>query len=711
MTSVLVVGSGGREHALAWKLGQSPAVDRVYVAPGNAGTARDAENVPVAATDLPGLVRFVAERDILLTVIGPEAPLALGLADALRAQGRLVVGPGAAAARLESSKSFAKDIMRRAGVATAPYRVFDRPEDARRHLQRAAYPLVVKADGLAAGKGVTVCTSRTEAEGAVEALMVAGVHGDAGKRVVIEAALTGPEVSLLALVDGTRMVPLPSAQDHKRLGDSDTGPNTGGMGAYAPVPSIDEEECIRLVAITMQPAIELLAEMDMPYRGILFAGLMLTPEGPRVLEYNCRSGDPETQVVLPLLADDLFPWLVMTAGGKLHGRPQALRGSAVGVVLAAAGYPDTPRTGLPIEGLEALAPGVVAFHAGTALDSSGRIVTAGGRVLTIVGMGRNVDDAAEKAYTAPVHFDGMQYRTDIAWQARQMSGFGYQVSDAGQGGQSFGPPPHEVSVLGTTLGRDCGSRPCPPGGVSATGADFGNQTFDEGGQGREPQSLPNLFADSWQSLNGHGHSATPHIGVLASGAGSNLQALIDAQTDCRLEAEIAAVVSHNRAAGSLARARVAGIPAFALPLEARRDLAARAALERELLVVLAPFHLDLLVLAGWMLILSEEFLDRCGCPIINVHPALLDSVDGPVLRGMHAVRDALAHGLPFTGVTVHRVTPAIDAGPILLSERVPILPDDTEDSLYARIKPVEHRLLVDAVQMMLRSAVPGGVHA
>jgi phosphoribosylamine--glycine ligase len=689
MTSVLVVGSGGREHAFAWKLRQSPAVDRVYIAPGNAGTAREAENVPIAATDIPALVRFVAERDIMLTVVGPEAPLALGLADALRADGRLVVGPGAAAARIESSKSFAKDLMRRAGVATAPYRVFDRVEDARRYLARASYPLVVKADGLAAGKGVTVCSSRAEAEAAVDALMVARIHGDAGKRVVIEQALTGPEVSLLALVDGTRVVSLPAAQDHKRLGDGDTGPNTGGMGAYAPVPALDEDECCRLAGETIQPVAELLTSMGMPYRGILFAGLMLTPEGPHVLEYNCRSGDPETQVVLPLLVDDLFPWLIMAAGGRLYGRPQTLRGSAVGVVLAAPGYPDAPVTGVPIEGLDALPAGVVAFHAGTAANGSGETVTAGGRVLTIVGTGKTVDEAAAKAYAAPVYFEGMQSRTDIGWQAR--TEFGDKIrSLVALARQS---PTTSTLGDGTTAGDapwcQLTSLDGQPGRAKALGYRNGHQ------EGVSPRR----------------HGSKPRIAVLASGNGSNLQALIDARRVGNLDVEIVAVISHNPHAGSLRRARSAGIPAFALTLPGRRDPRARADLEQRLLDLLAPFQPDLLVLAGWMLILSADFLDRCGCPAINVHPALLDPADGPVLRGMHAVRDALAHRLPYTGVTVHRVTADVDAGPILLCQRVPILPEDTEDSLYARIKPVEHRLLVDAVQMMLHSAPLGGVHA
>lgn len=418
MTSLLIVGAGAREHAFLWKLRQSPEVDRVFVAPGNAGTGRDGENVPLAAGDLPGIVRFVRERTIDLTVVGPEAPLALGLADALRAEGCLVVGPGAAAARIESSKSFAKDLLHRVGVPTAPYRVFDRPDDAVRFLARAHYPLVIKADGLAAGKGVALCADIAEARHVIESFMVDRVHGSAGQRVVIEDMLDGPEVSLLALVDGERVIPLPPAQDHKRLGEGDTGPNTGGMGAYAPTPFIDPPERERLTKQLMTPVIEMMAGMGMPYRGILFAGLMLTAEGPQVLEFNCRAGDPETQVILPLLAGDLLPWLQMAAGGRLDGEPRTLPGSVVGVVLAAPGYPEKPEYGAAIDGLDETPPGTLIFHAGTAVGPDGRIVTAGGRVLTVVGAGKTVGEAAGRAYATSVRFDGMQYRRDIGWRAR-----------------------------------------------------------------------------------------------------------------------------------------------------------------------------------------------------------------------------------------------------------------------------------------------------
>lgn len=661
MLSVLIVGSGGREHALIWKLSQSPDIDRLYVAPGNAGTAMLAENIPISATDVPALVRFAVERDVGLTVIGPEAPLALGLADALRARGRSVVGPGAGAARIESSKSFAKSLMRRAGVPTAAYRVFDRADDALAYAARVQYPLVVKADGLAAGKGVAICRDLEEAHSVIRAFMIDRVHGAAGQRIVLEEALTGPEVSLLAFVDGERVFPLPLAQDHKRLCDGDRGPNTGGMGAYAPYPFLSQSERDRLVEITMQPVVERLAAMDMPYRGVLFAGLMLTPDGPSVLEFNCRLGDPEAQVVLPLLDGDLLPWLEGVAMQRLEGPAPTFAGGAAGVVLAAPGYPEAPLTGAPIEGLDGLPSGVIAFHAGTALNTEGQVVTAGGRVLTVVGIGIDIGQAVRCAYAAPIHFEGMQRRSDIAWQARATS-----VDVAAK---AHLDTPSSVAPL-------------------------------------DPRPLH-------FSINPYG-SRIPRIAVLASGEGTNLQALVDACATGELDAEICLVVSHNPEAPALDRALAAGIPALTIPVRDRRDPRVREELEYYLLRVVREHDPDIIVLAGWMLILSSEFLEHCPAPVINVHPALLAPAEPamPVLRGIHAVRDALALGLPYTGVSVHIVTAEVDAGPVLIDARVPIETGDTERSLYARIKPVEHRLLIEAVRMtVLTHPHTGGAHA
>ena len=633
MTRVLIVGGGAREHALAWKLDQSAGVTALYAAPGNPGIETVARLLPAAATDVPGLVDLVEEYDIDLTVVGPEAPLALGLADALRARGHRVVGPDAAAARIESSKSFAKDLMLRSGVPTARHAVFDDLDEALRHADAAAYPLVIKADGLTAGKGVTICGDAFAARATLLEMMAYGRFERAGQRVVIEEYLEGPEVSLIAFVDGRRAVPLPAAQDHKRLGDGDTGPNTGGMGAYAPAPFVTGHDLTWLTALTIQPVVDSLAAAGTPYRGIIFAGVILTPSGPRVLEYNCRFGDPEAQAILPLLDGDLLPWLEAMAGGTLERTVPIRNGAAVGVVLASGGYPERPRPGCVVQGLEDLPPGVLAFHAGTARDNGGRIVTAGGRVLTLVGTGSNVDEAAMRAYSSRVSFDGMQRRGDIAWQARRRE---------------------------------------------STRRRFG-------------------------------------IVMLASGEGSNLQAIVDACVAGEFDAEIRLVVSHTPGAGALRRAANAGIPTATVPLADRRDPAARREHEASLLRTIRGVAPDLIVLAGWMLVLSADFLRRCPCRLINVHPALLPvpgaPLDVPVLRGAHAVRDALRLGLPYTGVSVHDVTLEVDAGPVVAREVVPILPTDDEQSLYDRIKAVEHRLLIQAIAAVQQPTIYGGVHA
>ena len=643
MTRVLIVGSGAREHALAWKLDQSPGVTALYAAPGNPGIEAAARLLPVAVTDVPGLVGLVEKHDIDLTVVGPEAPLALGLADALRARGRRVVGPNAAAARIESSKSFAKALMLRSGVPTARYAVFDDLDEALRHADAAAYPLVIKADGLTAGKGVTICGDAFAARAPLLEMMAYGRFERAGQRVVIEEYLEGPEVSLIAFVDGQRAVPLPAAQDHKRLRDGDTGPNTGGMGAYAPVPFVSASDLVALTALTIQPVMDALASAGTPYRGIIFAGLILTPSGPRVLEYNCRLGDPEAQAILPLLDGDLLPWLEAMAEGTLEGSVPIRDGAAVGVVLASDGYPERPHLGCAIQGLEDLPAGVLAFHAGTARDEGGRIVTAGGRVLTVVGIGSNIDEAAARAYSSPVSFEGMQRRGDIAWQAR---------SDV---------PPLPRSRTGELSRPRCG------------------------------------------------------MVVLASGEGSNLQAIIDACAAGELDAEIRLVVSHTPDAGALRRAREAGIATATVPLADRRDPLARQAHEASLLRIVSEISPDLIVLAGWMLVLSADFLQRCQCRLLNVHPALLPvsgaPLDVPVLRGTHAVRDALRLRLPYTGVSVHDVTAEVDSGPVVAREVVPIMPTDDEQSLYGRIKAVEHRLLIEAIAAVQQPTFHGGVHA
>lgn len=440
---LLVVGRGAREHALVWRLATSPGVERLFCAPGNAGTAALAETVPLHETDLDGLARFARENRIDLVVIGPEAPLAQGLVDALDAAGVRAFGPRRAAARIESSKAFAKTLMRREDVPTARFERFREADAALAYLDRLAaetgdgrretgvkspaplvfrrsscVSVVVKADGLAAGKGAIVCDSVAAARAAVRRLMEERIFGAAGEEVLIEERLLGDEVSRFDLCDGVTARALVPAQDYKRVGDDDRGPNTGGMGAYAPAPvmgpALTEEVSRRIVT----PTLRALAAEGTPYRGCLYTGLMLTDAGPQVIEFNCRFGDPETEVVLPLLEGDFAGLLLAAADGRLEqAEVRVSEQRAVCVVLASPGYPDSYPTGLPIEGLEAAGrvPGVMLFHAGTRRDG-GQTCTDGGRVLAVTGVGPTFADAAARAYQAAgrIHFDGVHYRRDIA---------------------------------------------------------------------------------------------------------------------------------------------------------------------------------------------------------------------------------------------------------------------------------------------------------
>ncbi len=415
---VLIVGGGAREHALAWKIAQSPNCAEVIVAPGNAGTGEAFRNIAIPATDVDGIVALAGSERIDLVIVGPEEPLARGLADALRARGIPCFGPGRDGARIESSKAWAKDLLHRAGVPTADAQSFSEIERALPALEEVGYPVVVKADGLAAGKGVTICATRREAEAAVRESLEGGAFGAAGRTVLIEEYLTGDEVSILALVDGETVVPLLPARDHKRVGDGDTGPNTGGMGAYAPTTLVDEAMRDRVMDEILRPTARALAEQGIVYRGVLYAGLILTADGPKVIEYNCRFGDPETQVVLPLLDADLLALCDAAARGQLASLAETVRwhgGACVGVVLASGGYPGAYPTGLPITGLNDPDPNALVFHAGTK-DDSGRIVTSGGRVLTVAVVAPTLREARDRAYANAecIHFDGVIYRRDIA---------------------------------------------------------------------------------------------------------------------------------------------------------------------------------------------------------------------------------------------------------------------------------------------------------
>ena len=400
---VLVVGSGGREHALAWALTRSGRVGELHGAPGNPGIAALASCHPVRAEDPASLVPLALELGLDLVVVGPEAPLVAGLADELRRRGIAVFGPSAAAARIEGSKSFAKDVLEHAGVPTA------------RSLSVARPPCVVKADGLAAGKGVWVCRTQAELDAALRAAQALG------QPFLVEELLEGEEVSIFALCDGAAAIALPAAQDYKRIGDGDEGPNTGGMGSYSPVPRLSDADVAELVETVHRPVLAELAQRATPFVGALYAGLMLTADGPRVLEFNCRFGDPETQSLLPRLEGDLLQALAAAAAGELRGvELSSSEQAAVTIVLAAPDYPDHGDSGTPIAGVEAAASaGALVFHAGTALHH-GRLVTNGGRILDVTALGDSLADARERAYTAAAHidFDGVRYRRDIASLAR-----------------------------------------------------------------------------------------------------------------------------------------------------------------------------------------------------------------------------------------------------------------------------------------------------
>jgi phosphoribosylamine--glycine ligase len=420
---VLIIGSGGREHALAWKIAQSPRAEKVFVAPGNAGTARDAVNVNLAIDDYPGLIRFAQDNHIDLTVVGPEAPLAGGIVDRFEEAGLRVFGPSKAAAELEASKVFCKDLLRSAAIPSAEYQTFSNPDRALRFLrEREDVPVVVKADGLAAGKGVVVCATRDQALEAVEAIGLKKTFGAAGDRIVIEERLDGQEASVLAITDGRTIVTLQPAQDHKPAYDNDLGPNTGGMGAYCPAPLVDDRTLHWIEEHILVPTVHALNRQERTFRGVLYAGLMMTNQGPKVLEYNVRFGDPECQPLLMRLRTDLLDVLEATVDGRLD-QLEPLQWDprpAVCVVMAAEGYPGSYRKGDPIRGLDDAEniPDVKVFHAGTALKE-GQVVTAGGRVLGVTGLGDSIASAKLNAYRAVkgIRWPGAWCRKDIGDKA------------------------------------------------------------------------------------------------------------------------------------------------------------------------------------------------------------------------------------------------------------------------------------------------------
>lgn len=418
---ILVVGRGGREHAILWKLQQSPKVTKLYCAPGNGGIAQIAECVPISEMQFEELAAYAAEQQIDLVFVAPDDPLAAGLVDFLEAKGICTYGPKANAALIEGSKAFMKELLSKYGIPTAAYQSFDSYEAALGYLQQQSAPIVIKADGLAAGKGVIVAQTMAEAESALKEIMLDKVFGESGSQVVIEEFLQGQEMSILAFVDGETVRPMMPSQDHKPIFDGDKGPNTGGMGTYSPVPHIPQSVVDKAIETIVKPAARALVAEGRPFRGVLFAGLMITPEGkPKTIEFNARFGDPETQVVLPLLKTDLLDIILATNEGRLAELPiEWSDEAAVCVILASAGYPGAYAKGKPISGLDEASEHSIVFHAGTALAEDGTLTTNGGRVLGVTGIGKDIAEARERAYAAAsrIQFEGKQNRTDIAMKA------------------------------------------------------------------------------------------------------------------------------------------------------------------------------------------------------------------------------------------------------------------------------------------------------
>ncbi|WP_226426927.1 phosphoribosylamine--glycine ligase [Xanthomonas sp. NCPPB 2865] len=420
---ILVIGSGGREHALAWKIAQSARVSEVLVAPGNAGTATEAKcrNVAIKVDDLDGLLALAQREDVELTVVGPEVPLVLGVVDRFHAAGLRIFGPTAKAAQLEGSKAFAKDFLARHGIPTAYYAVHTEVDAALAYVREKGAPIVVKADGLAAGKGVIVAMTLSEAEDAVRDMLSGNAFGDAGARVVIEEFLDGEEASFISMVDGTHALPMATSQDHKRVGDGDTGPNTGGMGAYSPAPVVTPEVHARVMREVVEPTVQGMIADGVPFTGFLYAGLMIDAHGaPKVIEFNVRFGDPETQPVMLRLQSDLVDLLDAAIDGKLDKtQAQWDPRPSLGVVIAARPYPEAPITGEVISGLDAVPATAKVFHAGTALNATGEVVSAGGRVLCVAALGDSVLEAQRNAYAGlqPIHWASAFQRNDIGWRA------------------------------------------------------------------------------------------------------------------------------------------------------------------------------------------------------------------------------------------------------------------------------------------------------
>ncbi|KAL4177422.1 hypothetical protein KRP22_002355 [Phytophthora ramorum] len=613
---VLLVGNGGREHTIAWKLAQSASTGHIYVAPGNAGTenvAAGTSNVNIGVGQHDELIAFAKSKGVSFCVVGPEAPLIDGLADKMNAAGIPTFGPSKLAAQLEASKAFSKDFMRRNNIPTAAYQNFTDYEKAKEYLDSIDHNIVVKASGIAAGKGVLIPTTKTEAHEALREVMLEKAFGSAGDEVVLEEFMTGEEVSLLAFCDGENVVCMPGVQDHKRISDGDQGPNTGGMGAYGPAPCLTSElerECVGIV----ESVIAAMKKEGMPYVGVLYPGFMLTPTGPKIVEFNCRFGDPETQVLLPLLHSDLFEIMRACVEHRLERSLVSWKsGAAATIVLASQGYPNSYPKGKVITGLgdAQSMKDVDVFHAGTANAADGSVATSGGRVLAVTAVGPSLQGALDRAYegVSKIHFEGAQYRSDIG--------------------------------------------------------------------------LKGLLHDA-KKLK---------LAVLGSTRGSSMQPIIDAIEAGELNASIDIVVSDKAAAGILERAETHGIESVALSAKGL----SRADFDAQVSEVLKKKNVDLVLLIGYMRILSGEFCKEWENKVLNVHPSLLPDFAGGMDLAVHrAVLDAKKTE---SGCTVHFVTEQVDAGPIAVQMTCPVLEVDTPETLKARVQPLEGAAFLHAIKL------------
>eukprot|EP01039_Chlorochromonas_danica_P009330 gene9328-10298_t len=612
---VLVVGAGGREHAIVRTLSQSEKVSQIFVAPGNFGTGVESEkccNVNISADDIAALVAFAQQQQVDLVVVGPEQPLVLGLADQLRAANIACFGPSARAAVIEASKAWTKDFMLRNNIRTARYRNFTDFEEAKAYILSADHRVVVKASGIAAGKGVILPSSKEEAVEAARDMLESHTFGDAGSEIVIEEFLEGEEVSVLAFCDGITAKGMPAAQDHKRIFDNDNGPNTGGMGAYAPTPCLTPAQ-YRACMEVIQQTVSALAKEGLSFVGVLYGGFILTKQGPSVLEFNCRFGDPETQALLPLLRSDLFDVLQACVENRLEEEEVAWREDfCCAVVCAAPGYPEAYPKGSLITGLEtaALVSHTKVFHAGTA-PMNGQPVTSGGRVLAVSGMGGSLQEAVQRAYEAVkcIHFDGVHYRKDIAAK---------------------------------------------------------------------------------------GLRRKVRLGVLGSTRGTSLQPVLDAIAAGRLHAEITLVVSNKASSGILERARAHQVPALHISAVGH----SREEYDALVIQALRDAGVDLVLMIGYMRIVSSVFVQAFPERCLNVHPSLLPDFAGGMDLDVHQA--VLAAGRTKSGCTLHFVTEAVDGGPIVLQKECAITAEETADSLKGKVQALEGDAFIEAIELFSR---------